>query len=94
MDIPNVTLATADITPDTSDFWETYKQAYEKIDGKSYAIPNPSDLDETYVLDGEGKPERDFEGKPVKAGAPSPKAPRRPPPSRKSSRRPPPSAPG
>ena len=69
-DISDVTLATADITPDTSDFWETYKQAYEKIDAKSYAIPNPSDLDEVYILDAEGKPERDFEGKPVKSGAP------------------------
>ena len=69
-DISDVTLATADITPDTSDFWETYKQAYEKIDGKSYAIPNPSDLDETYVLDAEGKPERDYQGNPVTEGSP------------------------
>lgn len=69
-DISDVTLATADITPDTSDFWETYKQAYEKIDAKSYAIPNPGDLDETYVLDGEGKPERDYQGNPVTEGSP------------------------
>lgn len=69
-DISDVTLATADITPDTSDFWETYKQAYEKIDAKSYVIANPDDLDETYVLDAEGKPERDFQGKPITEGSP------------------------
>lgn len=40
-DISAVTLANADITPDRSDFWESYKQAYEKIDNKSYAVPSP-----------------------------------------------------
>ena len=69
-DISAVTLANADITPDRSDFWEGYKQAYEKIDNKSYAVPSPEDLDEVYVLNAEGKPEMDARGKPVKEGAP------------------------
>ena len=62
--------AAAAPAPDKSDFWETYKQAYEKIDNKSYAIPNTSDLDEVYVLDGEGKPVLDSHGDPEKEGAP------------------------
>ena len=65
-----MTLATADITPDRSDFWETYKEGYEKLDNKSYQIANTSDLDEVYILNGEGKPEKDFQGNPVKEGAP------------------------
>lgn len=69
-DISPVTLANADITPDTSDYWEGYKEAYEKLDAKSYQIANTSDLDEVYILDGEGKPEKDFQGNPVKDGAP------------------------
>lgn len=73
-DISPVTLASADITPDTSDYWESYKEGYEKIDNKSYQIANPSDLDEIYILDAEGKPEKDFQGNPVKDGAPMAKA--------------------
>jgi uncharacterized phage infection (PIP) family protein YhgE len=69
-DISPVTLASADITPDTSDYWESYKEGYEKIDNKSYQIANPSDLDEVYILNAEGKPEKDFQGNPVKDGAP------------------------
>ena len=69
-DISDVTLATADITPDRSDFWETYKEGYEKLDNKSYQIANTSDLDEVYILNAEGKPEKDFQGNPVKEGAP------------------------
>ena len=73
-DISPVTLASADITPDSSDYWESYKEGYEKIDNKSYQIDNPDDLDEVYVLDAEGKPEKDFQGNPVKDGAPMDKA--------------------
>lgn len=69
-DISAVTLANADITPDRSDFWESYKQELEKIDGKSYFIANPADLDEVYILTAEGKPELDRLGNPVKDGAP------------------------
>ncbi|MEG1552741.1 MAG: hypothetical protein RR417_04220 [Kiritimatiellia bacterium] len=70
-DISPVTLATADITPDKSDFWESYKQELEKIDGKNYSIADKrSDLAEVYILNAEGKPERDARGAPVKDGAP------------------------
>lgn len=69
-DISAVTLANADITPDRSDFWESYKQELEKIDGKSYFIANPADLDEVYILDAEGKPELDARGFAVTEGAP------------------------
>lgn len=69
-DISPVTLANADITPDRSDYWETYKEGYEKVDIPSYQIANTSDLDEVYILDAEGKPQKDFQGKPVTEGAP------------------------
>lgn len=69
-DISAVTLSTADITPDRSDYWETYKEGYEKSDNKSYQIANVSDLDEVYILDAEGKPNKDFQGNPVTEGAP------------------------
>ncbi len=69
-DISPVTLASADITPDRSDYWESYKEGYEKMDNKSYQIENTSDLDEVYELDAEGKPKKDFQGNPVKDGAP------------------------
>ena len=54
-DISAVTLANADINPDRSDFWESYKQELEKIDGPSYKIPDVKALDEVYILDAEGK---------------------------------------
>ncbi len=70
-DISEVSLAAADITPDKSDFWESYKEELEKIDGKRYSIDNRrDDLDEVYVLNAEGKPELDGRGDPVKEGAP------------------------
>lgn len=69
-DISAVTLANADITPDRSDFWESYKQELESIDAKNYSIPNPSDLDEVYVLNAEGKPEMDARGNAITDGAP------------------------
>lgn len=70
-DISDVSLAAADITPDKSDFWESYKEELEKIDGKRYSIDNRrGDLDEVYVLNAEGKPERDSRGDPVMEGAP------------------------
>lgn len=69
-DISPVTLANADITPDRSDYWESYKEGYEKIDNKSYQIANPDDLNEVYILNAEGKPEKDFQGNPVTDGAP------------------------
>lgn len=70
-DISAVTLATADITPDRSDFWETYNEELEKMDNKSYSIDaRRYDLQEIYVLDAEGKPVMDRTGKPTKEGAP------------------------
>lgn len=70
-DISDVTLAAADITPDKSDFWESYKEELEKIDGKRYSIDNrANDLDEVYVLNAEGKPEPARTGGYVKEGAP------------------------
>ena len=70
-DISEVSLAAADITPDKSDFWESYKEELEKIDGKRYSIDaRKDDLDEVYVLNAEGKPELDGRGAPVKEGAP------------------------
>ena len=70
-DISEVSLATADITPDNSDFWEGYKEELEKIDGKHYAIDGrASDLDEVYILNAEGKPELDGRGAPITEGAP------------------------
>lgn len=70
-DISAVTLATADITPDRSDFWETYNEELEKMDNKSYSIDGRRyDLQEIYVLDSEGKPVMDRTGKPTKEGAP------------------------
>ncbi len=69
-DISAVTLANADINPDRSDFWESYKQELEKIDAPSYKIPNVADLDEVYILTPEGKPELDSRGEPKKAGSP------------------------
>ena len=73
-DISAVTLANADITPDRSDFWEGYQEGYEKSDAKLYQIPNTSDLDEVYILNAEGKPEKDFQGNPITDGAPMDKA--------------------
>ena len=77
-DISDVTLAAADITPDKSDFWESYKEELEKIDGKRYSIDARArgatdelgELGEVYVLDAEGKPVTDGLGRPVKEGAP------------------------
>ncbi len=70
-DVSDVSLASADITPDKSDFWESYKEELEKLDGKRYTIDNrKSDLDEVYVLNAEGKPELDGRGAPLMEGAP------------------------
>lgn len=71
-DISPVSLANADITPDRSDFWETYKMGLEKIDAKNtYAIPSPDDLDAIYNIDPEtNKPKLDSRGNPDKEGAP------------------------
>lgn len=70
-DISDVTLAAADITPDKSDFWESYKEELEKIDGKRYSIDaRANDLDEVYVLNAEGKPEPARTGGYLTDGAP------------------------
>ncbi len=69
-DISEVSLANADINPDRSDFWESYKQELEKIDGPSYKIPDPKALDEVYILDAEGKAKRNNRGDPITDGAP------------------------
>lgn len=70
-DISEVSLANADITPDTSDFWTTYQEQYEKQDGKRYDISNKrDDLAEIYELDGEGKPLLDSRGQKITEGAP------------------------
>ncbi len=70
-DISEVSLATADITPDRGDFWEGYNEELEKMDIESYSIDaRKMDLQEIYVLDAEGKPRLDRTGKPTKEGAP------------------------
>lgn len=77
-DISEVSLAAADITPDKSDFWESYKEELEKIDGKRYSIDARAkgatdelgELGEVYVLDAEGKPMKDGLGRPVVEGSP------------------------
>ncbi len=68
-DISAVTLATADINPDRSDFWESYKQELEAIDGASYKIPDVSALDRVYVVGPDGKAARDGRGELITEGA-------------------------
>ncbi len=70
-DISEVSLATADITPDTSDFWESYHIEYEDPAAAFYQIPDVAALDEVYTLDAEGKPKlNNRTGKPDPAGSP------------------------
>ncbi len=69
-DISEVSLATADITPDHSDFWDSYDASLETLTSKTYRIPNEADLDEVYILDAEGKATRDATGDPIMKGAP------------------------
>ena len=65
-DISDVTAANADITPDKSDFWESYKEEYEDISRKNYSIDDrQSDLNEVYVTrpDENGNPQVVLDGK-------------------------------
>lgn len=68
-DISEVSLSTADITPDKGDFWSQYKPAYEDIPTTSMKI-DTSLLKEVYNLDAEGKPLLDGRGMPSMEGAP------------------------
>ncbi len=69
-DISEVSLATADITPDHSDFWDGYDQSLETLTSKTYRIPNEDDLNEVYILDAEGKATLDATGDPIVKGSP------------------------
>ncbi len=69
-DVSDVSLATADIAPDYSDFWESYNQGLETLTSKTYRIPNEADLDEVYILDAENKATLDPTGKPITKGSP------------------------
>ncbi len=68
-DVTEVSLATADITPDKGDFWSQYKPAYEEIPTTSMKVDTEL-LKEVYVLDAEGKPLLDGRGNPLMDGAP------------------------
>ncbi len=70
-DISAVESSNADLEPDYSDFWTKYDETLETVASEDYAVRNPLDLAQVYILDATTKQARlDSMGKPMRMGSP------------------------